>query len=109
VSALTPHQRDTLEAIKHLTARNGTSPTLREIAKEIKSSVTGVHNFVEGLKERGFIYYPKNRARSIRVLFESDESVNWESTARMLYEQNTIMRGTLTAKGLPCPPDRIKI
>jgi len=109
VSALTPRQRDTLEAIKHLTAQTGTSPTLREIAREIKSSVTGVHNFVEGLKERGFIYYPKKRARSIRVLFESDESVNWESTARMLYEQNAIMRGTLTAKGLPCPPDRIKL
>jgi SOS-response transcriptional repressor LexA len=109
VSALTPRQRDTLEAIKHLTAQTGTSPTLREIAREIKSSVTGAHNFVEGLKERGFIYYPKKRARSIRVLFESNETVNWESIARMLYEQNTIMRGTLTAKGLPCPIDRIKL
>lgn len=65
---LTERQRDVLEAIRRHMARNGESPTVREIAREIGvRSTRTVHKHLGALEEKGCITRSKYGYRGIEV------------------------------------------
>lgn len=64
---LTPRQKEILNYIKNCIKKNDYSPSLEEIGKHFKLSVSTVHQHIEALKDKGFINKTDNHARSIEV------------------------------------------
>lgn len=74
---LTPKQKRILDFITSFYKKEGYSPSLAEIAKRFKKSVPTIHQFIETLKEKGFLdkeekiwrgIIPQNATREIFLL-----------------------------------------
>jgi repressor LexA len=69
MNELTPRQRRVLRWIKRYWAREGISPTVREIGAGLGiASPNGVHCHLKPLEAKGAIRRTKGSPRSIRVL-----------------------------------------
>lgn len=92
---LTRQQAQALDAIKRLTVGE-VSPSYAEIRAELGlASNAGVVRLLEALRERGFIEFQYQRARSIRILGEL-EGLERRSTAdlqALARRINAILRG----------------
>ncbi|MFO7914578.1 MAG: transcriptional repressor LexA [Candidatus Krumholzibacteriales bacterium] len=65
---LTRRQREILDFVEDFSARNGYSPSLREIAEHLGvSAVSTVHEHVRHLVEKGALRKSWNRARSVEL------------------------------------------
>lgn len=66
---LTKKQKNILDYIKIYIGKNGYSPTLLELKKHFKlSAVSGVHQHIEALKNKGYLAKKENQPRSIDVV-----------------------------------------
>ena len=74
---LTDKQKECLIIINLFIKRNGYSPTVREIAKELKnnSPATTFHHMKE-LKKKGYITWIKGQNRTIRLMDGVNEKIN---------------------------------
>lgn len=71
INTITPGQKDVLEYIFRYIETHGYSPTLHEIADEIKYTLSTAQHYVEELKKKGFIRKNKNKSRAILPVDES--------------------------------------
>lgn len=79
---LTKRQRECLDFIRDFKARNGYSPTVREImAKMGIKSPNGVVCHLKPLQKKGLIEWTEEKARSITIVGESD---GWIRTSERL-------------------------
>lgn len=62
---ITPKQKQVLDFIKYFVKNNDYSPSLHEIAKHFRKSVSTAQHFVEELETRGFLQKTDNIARGI--------------------------------------------
>lgn len=62
---ITPKQKQVLDFIKGFVKDNGYSPSLQEIGKHFRKSVSTAQHFVEELESRGFLQKTDNIARGI--------------------------------------------
>lgn len=62
---LTPKQKQVLDFINEFTKDNGYPPSLAEIAKEFKKSIPTIFQYVETLKNKGFLTKQEDVARGI--------------------------------------------
>ncbi|PIU03114.1 hypothetical protein COT44_04420 [Candidatus Shapirobacteria bacterium CG08_land_8_20_14_0_20_39_18] len=66
IKTLTPKQKKVLDFINKFIKKNGYSPSLEEMASYLKlNSVSTVHQFIEILKNKGYINKEENKPRSI--------------------------------------------
>jgi len=70
---LTPRQKKVLDYIREFKGKLGYSPTLNEIAKYIKKSLSTAQHYVEELKDRGFLRKSENMARGINPVDETQK------------------------------------
>lgn len=65
---LTKRQRELLEFIRSYVAAHGFSPSFEEMKDSLGlASKSGIHRLVGGLRERGYIEFRYNQARSIML------------------------------------------
>ncbi len=62
---LTPKQKEVLEFIYSYLDEKGYPPSLEEIAKNLKKSIPTIHQYIETLKNKGYIIKEKNVSRGI--------------------------------------------
>lgn len=62
---ITPKQKQVLDFIKDFVKDNGYSPSLHEIGKHFRKSISTAQHFVEELENRGFLQKTDNIARGI--------------------------------------------
>src|SRR3990167_7853608 len=62
---ITPKQKQVLDFIKDFVKNNSYSPSLHEIAKHFRKSISTAQHFVEELETRGFLQKTDNIARGI--------------------------------------------
>lgn len=62
---LTPKQKQVLDFIQEFTKENGYPPSLAEIAKKFHKSIPTIFQFVETLKNKGFLTKQEDVARGI--------------------------------------------
>ena len=62
---MTPRRKDALEFIASYWKENGYSPSYREIGNAIKGCLSHAHHTVDILKDRGFLYVDRGKARAI--------------------------------------------
>ncbi|MBI2309636.1 repressor LexA [Candidatus Collierbacteria bacterium] len=67
---ITPKQKRVLDFIKSFVKDNGYSPSLHEIAKHFRKSVSTAQHFVEELGNRGFLQKTDNMARGISTTIQ---------------------------------------
>lgn len=78
---LTDRQKDILQVLKKLIAKNGYPPTVREIGKEAGlNSPATIHFHLKQLEEKGYIKKDTSKNRTIEILvpneyLETDENV----------------------------------
>lgn len=66
---MTPMQRRAMLFIEAEMERcGGTAPSLREIARHLRCSLTNTHRLLTGLEGRGFIGRDPRRPRSIEII-----------------------------------------
>ena len=61
----TPKQKQILDFISSFYKKEGYSPSLAEIARNFKKSIPTIHQFIEALKEKGFLEKEENIWRGI--------------------------------------------
>lgn len=67
--SLTPKQKKILKFIINYTKKNDYSPSLEEIAKHFNlKAVSTVHQYIEALKNKGYLKKEENKPRSIKPL-----------------------------------------
>ena len=70
---LTDKQKNILQVIKQLMAKNGYPPTIREIGKKAKlSSPATIHFHLTKLEEKGYIKKGDNKNRTIEILVPNE-------------------------------------
>lgn len=70
---LTDKQKNILQVIKQLIAKNGYPPTIREIGKKAKlSSPATIHFHLTKLEEKGYIKKGDNKNRTIEILVPNE-------------------------------------
>ncbi len=62
---LTPKQKQILDFIQGFIEKNGYPPSLAEMAKRFRKSIPTIHQFVETLKNKGFLTKESDVARGI--------------------------------------------
>lgn len=68
---LTEKQKRIYEIIKRFIEKNGYSPTVREIMKKAKlNSPATIQNYINILKDKGYITNTENKNRTIRIKVE---------------------------------------
>jgi len=78
---LTTKQKNILDILKKLIAKNGYPPTVREIGKEARlSSPATIHFHLKQLEKKGYIKQDPNRNRTLEILvpneyLEKDEHI----------------------------------
>ena len=78
---LTESQRNILQIIKKLIAKNGYPPTVREIGKEAhRSSPATIHFHLNKLEENGYIQKGGSKNRTIKLLVPNEYLENDEKT-----------------------------
>ncbi|ASA22054.1 LexA family protein [Paenibacillus donghaensis] len=66
---ITDKEKEVLEALIMIVARDHYPPTLRELAKEVGLSSTAViHGLLERLEYKGYIQRGHNKPRALRVI-----------------------------------------
>lgn len=65
---LTPRQAETLDVLRAMIARNGYSPTTRELAEEMGVVVSVLHGSLTRLQRAGMVTWDPHRARTLRVV-----------------------------------------
>ena len=65
---LTPKRKQIFEYIKKYTKTKGYSPTQKEIGKHFGLVKSTVHQYIEALKEKGYLNKLKNQARAIEII-----------------------------------------
>src|SRR5262245_50978015 len=68
IETLTPPQQRLLNVIETYIAREGLSPTLRELAEELGQGVGNVYKLVQRLERNGYIGRSAGKSRSLTVL-----------------------------------------
>lgn len=68
---LTPRQKRVLDFIRKFKDEKGYSPTLNEISKHLRKSLSTAQHYVEELQERGFIRKREHLARGISPIVKS--------------------------------------
>ena len=76
---LTERQLSVLRFIRDYWNHNDHSPSLREIANHFGLTLSSVQVAVDSLQKKGFLSQTKNRARSLRILIDPDESHSKEA------------------------------
>ena len=70
---LTPKQKDILDILKELIAKNGYPPTVREIGKRAKlSSPATIHFHLKQLEKKGYIKQGENKNRTLKLLVPNE-------------------------------------
>ncbi len=92
---LPPRQQDVIKLIVRLTDERGYPPTLAELAKEmgLKNRMT-VHQHVAALKKKGLVHWEPGLNRSLRVLEEAHQFVEFQASVEGSVEE-------MPARGLP--------
>lgn len=72
---LTPRQKKVLDFIRKFAEENGYSPSLGEIAKFLKKSISTAQHYVEELKNRGYLRKEENIARGISPVPEASDRI----------------------------------
>jgi DNA adenine methylase len=66
---LTKRQKQILDYIKRYLKKNGYAPTLKEIRRHFKlSSISGVHQHIETLRNKGYLEKERNKPRAIDAI-----------------------------------------
>ena len=68
IDSITPAQERVLKAIETHIAREGMSPTIREIADRLELGVASVFKLVERLERNGYVGRSSGKSRSLTVL-----------------------------------------
>jgi site-specific DNA-methyltransferase (adenine-specific) len=72
--SLTPKQKEVLDFITNFLSENGYSPSLEEITRHLKlRSVSTVHQFVEALKEKGYLSKAGSKQRALEPILSDTE------------------------------------
>ena len=66
-SSLTPKQKKVLDFVYSFTDKHGYSPSLNEIAQKFNKSTPTIHQYIETLKEKGFLRKESNISRGIKL------------------------------------------
>ena len=70
---LTPKQKDILDILKELIAKNGYPPTVREIGKKAHlSSPATIHFHLKQLEKKGYIKQGENKNRTLKLLVPNE-------------------------------------
>lgn len=70
---LTPKQKDILDILKELIAKNGYPPTVREIGKRANlSSPATIHFHLKQLEKKGYIKQGENKNRTLKLLVPNE-------------------------------------
>lgn len=72
---LTPRQKKVLDFIRRFAEENGYSPSLGEIAKFLKKSISTAQYYVEELERRGYLRKKESFARGISLIPESSDRI----------------------------------
>jgi len=72
---LTPGQKKVLDFIRKFAEKNGYSPSLSEIAKFLKKSISTAQHYVEELQNRGYLRKEENIARGITPISEVSDRI----------------------------------
>lgn len=67
---ITPRQKRVLDFIRKFSEENGYSPSLTEISKYLKKSLSTVQHFIEELQNRGYLHKDENVARGLSTSSE---------------------------------------
>ena len=81
--ALTPKQVLVLRFYRDYRAQHGISPTLDEAAAELGCSKVTVYEHLTRLEEKGAVRRDPNRARSVSILYDPDDSSPTPSDATL--------------------------
>ena len=74
MKGITDRQREVLTFISSYTEESGYPPTVREISEHFGISIRAVQDHILALQKKGFLSQAQKRARSIKVLSDSDAS-----------------------------------
>ena len=74
MKGITDRQKEVLTFISSYTYANGYPPTVREISEHFEISIRAVQDHILALQKKGFLSQAQKRARSIKVLSDSDAS-----------------------------------
>ena len=74
MKGITDRQKEVLTFISSYTDENGYPPTVREISEHFEISIRAVQDHILALQKKGFLSQAQKRARSIKVLSDSDAS-----------------------------------
>ena len=74
MKGITDRQKEVLTFISSYTEANGYPPTVREISEHFEISIRAVQDHILALQKKGFLSQAQKRARSIKVLSDSDTS-----------------------------------
>ena len=74
MKGITDRQKEVLTFISSYTDTNGYPPTVREISEHFEISIRAVQDHILALQKKGFLSQAQKRARSIKVLSDSDAS-----------------------------------
>ena len=74
MKGITDRQKEVLTFISSYTDANGYPPTVREISEHFEISIRAVQDHILALQKKGFLSQAQKRARSIKVLSDSDAS-----------------------------------
>ena len=74
MKGITDRQKEVLTFISSYTDANGYPPTVREISEHFGISIRAVQDHILALQKKGFLSQAQKRARSIKVLSDSDLS-----------------------------------
>ncbi len=70
---LTPHQKQILDFVTHYNKRYGVSPALEEIKRHFRlKSVSGIHQHIETLKNKGYLNKAENQPRGIEITMREE-------------------------------------
>ncbi|HEY4495680.1 MAG TPA: transcriptional repressor LexA, partial [Candidatus Paceibacterota bacterium] len=76
MATLTKKQKGVYDFIKNYINKKGFSPTFEEIKKHFKlSALSGVHQYIETLKEKGFLTKSDYSARGIELSNQNEQMV----------------------------------
>ncbi|MBO4639297.1 MAG: transcriptional repressor LexA [Treponema sp.] len=75
MKGITDRQKEVLTFISSFTDANGYPPTVREISEHFDISIRAVQDHILALQKKGFLSQAQKRARSIKVISDSGESV----------------------------------
>lgn len=77
LKGLTPKQKKVLDFISNFYEKNDYSPSLEEIASHFKKSVPTIHQYIETLKNKGFLQKEENVSRGIKLRRSEVEIPLW--------------------------------